>query len=818
VLAALGFACGLLAEDGSVFAVLGAASLLRRRWKTGAACAFALAGALSAGDRTPAGIVEGEVIVEADVAGEEVDRLDLDLVGVAPIGRPMQTASGRATARGAFGSCGAGDRVRVFGVLRSRRADGFPGERARTPSAFVSVRHCARLRGGITPRTFTEPLRRRMRAAIDRALDGDPAALVRATAIGDRSGLSPELDRAFRDSGLSHVLAVSGLHLVVVAAVATRMLAFLLGLVAPIRERLGVRRLSAALALGLVAAYTSITGAAPSAVRSAIMISVLFAGEIMDRRREAWSALAAASLVMVALDPAVLATASFQLSFAAVASLLYAGPPVAVFLRRAPPGIGFIGEVACTTLAATIGTAPIVAHHFGRVSLVGLAANLPAVPLSSFVVLPMSLLGSIAGLGSDPIARPILMVAGMSAEVLASIARAAAGAPFATAPVAPIEAGLAALAAALLLGPKRRLAIVPAAVLAVLSSQGPPPVAGLRMTVLPVGQGSAALIETSSGRVLVDTGPPEAAERVLVPFLDHRSVDRIDLLVITHPHLDHTGGLEVLRRRVEIGAVWHNGDSRDAPPDLGGFDARVVTATAAAVVGDMVIEVLHADAGAATVNDGSIVLRVSHRGRRVLIAGDAEAGGEEAMIESGADLSADVLVVGHHGSRTSSTKPFLDRVRPMWAIISVGRHNRFRHPSPIVLDRLRAGGATVLRTDLDGAITIETDGEAIAVSPTLSPAPAPRLPSAPSDRSFPSRCAANPSAPRSPPGSCSGGASPRGATGARLRRTRPRVRRRGRGGSRAPREERGRRRPPRPPSPRAPRPRPRRARRGSRGT
>jgi competence protein ComEC len=194
--------------------------------------------------------------------------------------------------------------------------------------------------------------------------------------------------------------------------------------------------------------------------------------------------------------------------------------------------------------------------------------------------------------------------------------------------------------------------------------------------------------------------------------LSHRRIGRLDLVVLSHPHADHTGGFDLLSRRTAIERVWINGDRRDALPVLSRHAVSTVTSTVVSIGGAR-FEVLHARPDAPRVNDGSIVLRISYGKRSLLLAGDAESAAETALLDR--PLASDVLIVGHHGSNTSSSEAFLAAVRPSSAIIPVGRDNSFHHPHPAVLARLHQAGAQVFRTDRDGAVEVRTDGSSLEV-------------------------------------------------------------------------------------------------------
>jgi competence protein ComEC len=660
--------------------------------------------------------------------------------------------------------CGeAGDRIRVLASIRAPEGAQFPGDvsarasasrrgialfafaRARDPCVLVRAREA----GGA--RIAMERLRSRLHAVIDRHLPRERAAIVRAFATGDRALIDESVAADFAASGLSHLLAVSGLNLAIVSGLFVVLLLAIFRSIPSVAITVGARRVAAIAAVPFVVLYTLLVGASPSSVRAAVMVLALLLSHAILRAREAWSALAIAVIAMVAWDPSVLEDVSFQLSFAAVASLLLLYPALRERFRRRREGLPRLLrwpiDVALASGAATLGTLPLVAWHFQRVSIIGVLANVPAAPLSSLVLVPLSLAGGLLALASERAAHPILAVAGWTGARLVELAHAAGSIPFASiripAPNAVECALVSAGMLALVLGRDRRrlrgfgllcfaaLALEVAAVEILRRISGE-----LVAAILPVGQGDGIVLELPRGRVVViDTGPPAASEsgrsageRVILPYLRLRRIRAIDRLILTHPHADHVGGLRAIAAEVPIREIWWTGDRRDAPPGLlaplGSIPPRILTATAAPeIVDGVAIEVLGPIGRAADqpiVNDGSIVVRITYGDRALLFTGDAERAAEAGLIARyGAGLRSDVLKAGHHGSNTSTSEAFLEAVRPAHAIISDGRQNRFGFPHPAVVERLSGRGVRIWRTDEQGAIFVATDGRALSVSSFL---------------------------------------------------------------------------------------------------
>lgn len=799
VVAAFGFTFGVVAAPGeAVWADVATAVLLAvvaiglaRRGRIIAQVvsliAFFFAGQAAATLRLPpletisatGGRLDASIIVEGDVVdaprmAPDSDRLIIDVVATATaVGRTLTPARGRveiwipaapdapggssagaspASVRAA--PCGRpGDRVRFWGRMQVPEPSLLPGRdsprlvAARRGVSLVgsipSPRHCMVVAEAVRPglRVTMERFRGAIHDAIDRALPPGRAAVVRAFATGERAGISRSVAHAFNDSGLSHLLAVSGLNLAIIAGLFAICLAWVLRWFPAVTLGFGALRLASVIAIPFVVLYTLIVGASPSAIRAAIMVIALLGAQLVRRISEPWSALALALLVMLAWDPASLGDVSFQLSFAAVAALLRLYPAMrarwAATLLRWPWWSRWPVDVALASAAATIGTAPLVARHFQRMSLAGLLANVPAAPLASLVLVPLSLAGGVLGTVHDGLAQPVLQLAGYAAEALTALATTAASMPGAAIRV-PQPSALECIlfyvgTIGLSLRPAsrraRRIGFVAFMALAVifttlqLSRRWTD---DLRVTFLPVGQGDGAVVEFPGGHVMVvDTGPAygdfSAAETVMIPYLRYRRITSIDTLVLSHAHADHTGGLATFEREFDIAEVWFTDDVREVesavlepmarlkrrwpiqPRSIGGVQVTVLSPVTTA-------------SAAAKVNDGSIVLRLDYGRRAIVLAGDAERDAEASMVDQSL-APVDVLKAGHHGSRTSSTDVFLERLRPAHVVVPVGRANRFGFPHPEVLARFARIGAQVWRTDEHGEIVVTTDGDTLTVTP-----------------------------------------------------------------------------------------------------
>ncbi|MBI2393474.1 MAG: DNA internalization-related competence protein ComEC/Rec2 [Deltaproteobacteria bacterium] len=582
--------------------------------------------------------------------------------------------------------------------------------------------------------------RGRLRRGIAVAFAADVAPIARAMVLGEED-LAEGDDEAFRRSGLTHLLAVSGSHVALVVGGLVWLLQTAFVRVTWLARRVSPARLAAAIGVPLALVYEQVAGDSGSARRATAMALVLLLVRAAARRPDLPRTIGVSILVSVAVDPLAPFDLSFALSIAATVGLVTLGPAVDRVLPGKLPKM--LRQAAAATVAASIACAPLVAGIAASLPALGVLANLVAVPIGELAALPLCNLAALLGatVGGWPADWTGAAASG-ALVLLRAVARVAAAPSAAVVAVPPPTAWqlatLIAAAAAAYLLPRRAwlvLAAITGALLSLLEIahvRASRPHGLLRVTVLDVGQGDATLVDLPDGSaLLVDAGGEvgsawDPGRAVVAPVLAMRRRRSLALAVLSHPHPDHFLGLPRAIAATDVGAFWHNGEAHREGPLAAlfeRFDAKrvplVVPACGAHVVGGAVVQVLHPcpraepDRGA---NDNSLVLRITHGARSVLLVGDAEHEAEHAMISAGVDLRADFLKVGHHGSRTSSSDAFLAAVRPAHAAISCGARNRFGHPHDPALARLSAAGIQVLRTDLEGAIRFSTDGRDVEVA------------------------------------------------------------------------------------------------------
>jgi competence protein ComEC len=687
--------------------------------------------------------VEVAGVLEARPGADGVAWLRADSIRLAPGGawRPLRsrvrlrpaTGGGRRPRGGAGPAGRADDRawlpaalaLRVQGVWRSELPRGRVPPRAER-RGWVEVRE-ARSDGA------KGALRARLRAGAQgrlRAWLGGRAPAAEAMLLARRETLPRAARERFAAAGLSHLLAISGLHVAVVAG----------GLIAVGSVARLPRRSAVGGAAAGVLAYVALLGFPHAATRAATQICLVLWSRVRQRPADPRALVAAAALVLLLVDPRAAVEPGFQMSFAGVAGLLAWHRPLTAVLRPLPGRA--LREAAAASVAATAATAPIAAWTFGQAAPIGLAANLVAIPLAGLAV-PALATTLAAGILAPPAGA---LLGGGAAVLLAAlelVAGAAAAIPGGHFAVARPRLGalacgaLGAWAAHRVLsrrrGPgrirpaARRLLV--AGVACSAAAAGPPLVAlatsgVLELHVIDVGQGDAVALRTPRGRwLLVDAGPRsrsfDAGRALVVPYLLRQGTDELEALLLTHPDADHIGGaaavVEALAPALIIDPAEPTGkaqylDVLRAVRASGGAWIRGFEGAAATVDGVRVVLLAPDSAALAAptgANDISLVARVEFGEFRALLMGDAPAEVERRLVANGPDeLRADVLKVGHHGSDTSTSTELLAAARPRIALIPVGRRNRYGHPHRSVTDRLRGAGAVVLRTDRDGSIVL----------------------------------------------------------------------------------------------------------------
>ena len=580
-------------------------------------------------------------------------------------------------------------------------------------------------------RRAVDGVRRRLLGSLGTGLAPGHAALAGSLAIG--AGAAPvaqaTADR-FRDAGLAHLLAASGAQVALLGGLA-------LGLLRLLGASPG---LAAAGAAPVLLLYLALTGAPPGMVRATIMGAIGLVAVASGRTAVPFSALWAAVAGMVLQDPTCVHDLGFQFSVLATYALLR----LAAWQRETPlPGPGWAWAAALSPWACQIWVSPWQVAQFHVLPLAALPANWLAAPLA-MALTPWGLAVAAVGLVAPRFAALANRLTALGLEGLGAIAATAAGIPgqllVVPAP-GPVALGLA--YGALACGTTRpRLALTcAAAALVALHPPGPKP--PLTVTFLDVGQGDAIAIRTPGGAwILVDGGLAgpwgDVGTAVVLPFLRRGGCREIALMVATHPHADHVGGLAAIARALPVREAWEAGPAPGQATSRAADGGPVAPLLAAWLTAGtpwrtppeplvwsqdgVRLEALKRPGRAASVNDASLVLRLTYGRFVALLAGDLEQAGEAALLGAARErLRADVLKVGHHGSHGATSRRWLQAVRPAVAVISAGAANVHGHPHPLTLARLAAARARLRRTDQAGAITLRTDGARYAVTAMRAP-------------------------------------------------------------------------------------------------
>lgn len=627
------------------------------------------------------------------------------------------------------------------------------GHRREFPAALIQ-----RVRdhiGGFIDANLSEPARSEMRALI----------------IGDRSGIDEALRQRFALTGMAHLLVISGLHLGIVAGAVFVAMRFLIWLALPSLMVRGYASKIAAAGAGFAAVgYSTIAGDHVSTIRALVMVLAYMGAIMLDRSRELMASLILAALVICFTMPGSTSDIGFQLSFFAVGAILLGMRRFSAWWRwRYPPGIDhertpvarfseWAASYAALSFWAMVGTAPLTAFYFNQFAIIGIAANIIVVPIMGFGSVICGLIAAALSFIWMPAARVMLWLAGEGILIGNAFAGWFERWPFAwfriftpTIPELLIIYGLFALwlirpftgastAASMpgrlrnrreqLIAGMRHYTIM--ALLIAIIFDGAYWAwdrylrSDLRVTFLSVGEGDAAVIRLPGSRVmLIDGGGAfggtfDPGERLVAPYLWSRKIMRVDYVIVSHPDRDHFGGLTFIARNFKPREFWTGGTSKNedsyqellaAMASAGARSLLCNSATPMMTINDVRLQCLWPPPiiNERKDNNDSVVLRIEYRGKAILFPGDLEEKAEHELIASGANVTATILKVPHHGSITSSSAALLEAVSAQFAVMSLGYHNRFHFPADVVVDRYQGDGIMLLRTDQMGAIFADID-------------------------------------------------------------------------------------------------------------
>ena len=586
------------------------------------------------------------------------------------------------------------------------------------------------------------PLKIFVLKTINENYSGDEAAFLKGLITGERSDISEEMKESFVNAGVMHLIAVSGLNVAYIIISLTLILSLL---------RIPVI-LRVILTIAFLIFYCIFTGNSASIVRASIMGILVLIAIVIERRINFYNLIGVAAMTILIYDTKQLYDPGFILSFSATISMV-------VFLRKfeflflnkfkelnikGKKITILLAALFFTSLSAQIGTIPITANYFSKISVISLLANIAAVPLSNFS-LAVGFLQMLVAAFSGYLSSLITEVNSLLLYIQLAFIKWCASLDFAYVQVTSfsiidILCYYLILIVLLSINDKSRIAfsiIICILILLAKYVYGIDLTKKLRVTFLDVGQGDCSVIQTpGNSTILVDCGRTSfisnSGERTIEPYLRRIGSDQIDILIITHLHLDHIGGINYLLENFKIGKIIESGqrfptaftDTMDSLIENKKVPREVVRS------GDYIDELedirfyflfpdgefvdVNGNTRGKNLNNGSVAFILKFRDTELFFSGDIEKESEKFLCDTYSDfLKTDVLKVAHHGSITSTTIPFIIKNKPEYAVISCGMYNKFKHPSDIILNRLEKTGAKTFRTDLEGAAVMESDGERI---------------------------------------------------------------------------------------------------------
>jgi competence protein ComEC len=593
-----------------------------------------------------------------------------------------------------------------------------------------------------------ENLRRQMRGYLQSRFGTETGALIIALVVGEMGQIPKQMRIDFTAAGVNHVLSISGLHVAMLGLVVFWLVRIVGSMSSFLLLRCNLIKIATFCSFLAVVFYTALAGAMVPTVRSAIMIGVYELAVLLDREEEVLTSLTLAALLIALVWPAVIADISFQLSFIAVFSIAWGmrrfqtplSPPPRDQLPQErswlQPKLRAFSMHLAVPVLATIGTGPLIAHYFGHLSLVGFISNPIVVPLVGFVVVPLGLTIGFLSLVVPQFLGPVVMVCEWALWLTNWLVSCFSRLPLANisvpAPNAFEVIGLYLLLLSLLLFRRNRYAVVGILLAAIaLTSDGVywwrerSARSELRVTHLNVGQGDAAVVEFPGAKtLLIDAGGTasgefDTGEAIVGPFLRHRKILKLDYLLVSHPRIDHYGGMTSIVKEFSPEEFW-SGAARGRTRRFEELDEVLDTASVKRVIMNdqhpcRIIEsvkvcILFPPSDRA--DDPSVVLTLEYGRVSFLFAGDID-GRDEQLLLHKAGISSTVLKVPRHGSASSSTPEFIGKVRPKLAVFSGDVRNLAAAKKEAVTERYRNIGSEIVRTNEDGAIVITTDGKEI---------------------------------------------------------------------------------------------------------
>ncbi len=571
--------------------------------------------------------------------------------------------------------------------------------------------------------TLLKRIRQKEVAKLEEKLDEELSAIFAALLFGDRNLMNPEMEEAYAKTGTVHLLAISGLH---VALLTGMCFAFLL--------RVGMTREKAELTLIiLLPFYAVLTGLAPSVNRAVLMLMLVLVARRLKFQITPLDAISIAFLFLALISPYTIYEPGFQLSFGVSLALVLSSTKIINTFQS------YLVKLFVVSFVAQLASIPILLSYFYEISLISVLTNLLFVPLFSFIILPLVLVTYLAGLFFPFMSDFFLLLVSVFVSFANKISTSLASFEFSSVVIGKPNSFILLLYLLIYLvffiswekgKGKRSFAVFLLPIIPVLFQVAFPYLSPYgKVVFIDVGQGDSILIRLPHNRAnyLIDTGGTisfhkeeweqrkdhfETGEDILVPFLKSEGIRKLDKLILTHGDMDHIGGAPAILSELSIDEVLIPISIERSEMErrvLGIAETnqaknRIVGAGARWKVGQDFFQIISPLEKLEDKNEGSIVLYASFGGKRWLFTGDLGAKGEAELITQFARMDVDVLKIGHHGSKTSSSEIFLDSIQPETAVISVGEGNRYGHPHAEVVERLESHKVKLYRTDTQGAV------------------------------------------------------------------------------------------------------------------
>lgn len=612
-----------------------------------------------------------------------------------------------------------------------------------------------------------ERWRDHIRQFIEKRSQPPCSGIFEALVLGEQGNISDEIKENFIRTGTAHLLAISGDQFGIVAILSFSLLIWTLKRSEYLLLTISVKKWAAGLTIPFVILYAYIAGGGISVIRAMLMVTTFLLSILFNRERHLLHTLALAAFLILIVSPPSLFDVSFQLSFLAVLSILYLVPKILKWQKKEDPLFpssaswgqkiwNYLRLSLLVSGVAILGTAPFVALHFNRISPIGLITNLLIIPWVGFLIVPLALMASLLSFASYPLATFLIQANQFITLILLKVLSFFATFSFASFYVSTPTAleiilfYLTLLTAVNLRKTRKARYLFVGLCIVLIFDLGYWNLKDsfkkdLTLTFIDVGHGDSIFVEFPKGkRMLIDGGGSyedrfDIGKNVIAPFLWNKKIGKVDYLVLTHPDPDHLKGLNFVASHFRIGQFWSTGLATGSEAYLQLEETLAEKNMQRSILNDKIPpltiegvnvsflnppelgELRRISQNRMVTNNSSLVVRLRFKNMTFLLAADIGQEAENRMMREGYSLKADLLKIPHHGSASSSSPAFLERVKPAYAVLSVGERNIGHLPNPEIMKRYEQIGTRIFRTDRHGAITVITDGEKIEIKPFTKP-------------------------------------------------------------------------------------------------